>query len=204
MTSDYIFFTGAPGSKWSGLAKWLYWSPSIDQSDYKFVDREYFKDKNSYPMHTGSYFDPGMEFNLGEWDKPFIGDKTKLIKSHAIAEDLSYFKNYPIIMVHRDDKTCIDWWYEAGGFDISYPDYKPYYKDRKTMWEKIQAQNIGIRQFIRSNYTFQCETLYDVNEILNLDLPPGYNPKYPSEKLSPFIDNDIKVYVYSPPPLHEG
>ena len=47
---SYILFTGAPGSKWSGVARDIYTSKDIDQSDYK-KNRIY---KNKKVKHVGS------------------------------------------------------------------------------------------------------------------------------------------------------
>ena len=61
----YIFVVGAPGSRWSGVAKSIYHSDQIDQSD-DTPERTYFNPnspaKAKQLMHRGAYFDPGMEF----------------------------------------------------------------------------------------------------------------------------------------------
>jgi len=81
----YIFIVGAPGSKWSSIAKTIYFSPDIDRTDAS-PDREYWHSAWGEPqlmhtdvnsrnscasnsnlekpqlMHIGAYFDPGMEF----------------------------------------------------------------------------------------------------------------------------------------------
>lgn len=61
----YIFMAGAPGSKWSSIAKNIYFSPDIDRSDYK-DERTYYHDASGTNtlMHMGAYFDPGMEMDL--------------------------------------------------------------------------------------------------------------------------------------------
>jgi len=60
----YIFITGAPGSKWSSVAKNIYYSPSIDRSDYSEARTYYRQDSTGRQdlMHMGAYWDPGMEF----------------------------------------------------------------------------------------------------------------------------------------------
>ena len=59
----YIFVAGAPGSKWSSVCKNIYFSNSIDTTDYS-TDRLYWHDASGEKelMHLGAYFDPGMEF----------------------------------------------------------------------------------------------------------------------------------------------
>ena len=43
----YIFCAGAPGSKWSSLIKNIYFSPDVDQSDYR-------EKRTYYPDATGA------------------------------------------------------------------------------------------------------------------------------------------------------
>jgi len=193
---EYIFFTGVPGSKWSGLAKWLYWSPDVNQSDYS-SEREYFRPGDEYPGHTGAYFDPGMEFELGEWDKPFSGEGTKLIKSHTIAENLDQYKDHPIVMVLRNPFRSFNWWRDAGGFDITYPSYE-WYKNYEFMNQRIAAQTYGIVKFLKNNDCTKVESMSEASELLGLKSPPCYNPKYELEYLGDDIPEDIGVYVYIP------
>ena len=63
----YIFVAGAPGSKWSSVAKNIYYSPDIDRSDYR-AEWTYYHDASGKMdlMHLGAYFDPGMECDLPE------------------------------------------------------------------------------------------------------------------------------------------
>lgn len=156
----YIFIAGAPGSKWSSVAKNIYYSPSIDRSDFH-VNRTYYKDQDL--MHFGAYFDPGMEFSLPEdlrtltkteaeelFDAPFSGTGMRIIKSHifGLADNLDYLKELwpecPIVLVYRSDDECLGWWTTAGNFDIAYPNYRPYYVDFPTMAARIKQQNAGI------------------------------------------------------------
>ena len=119
----FILFTGAPGSRWSSVVESIYRSPDVDQSDGT-SGRLYNKGK---VKHVGSYFDPGMEFdnNIENWNKPFSGKGKRIIKSHTFAHQLEDLKTlgYPIVMCYRSNLECYDWWVEAGGFDISYPNY---------------------------------------------------------------------------------
>ena len=46
----YIFVVGAPGSRWSGVAKSIYYSDQIDQSDDS-QERTYYNPKNKQLMH---------------------------------------------------------------------------------------------------------------------------------------------------------
>ena len=159
----YIFVAGAPGSKWSSVVKNIYYSPSVDRSDYSDA-RTYYHDASGRMelMHLGAYFDPGMEFGgffhrlqehgwfecETEFDRPFAGTGIRIIKSHVFADNIDYIKKTwpqcPIVLVHRPDDACLGWWVKCGHFDITYPDYHEYYKDLKTMAKIIQQQNRGI------------------------------------------------------------
>ena len=102
----YIFVAGAPGSKWSSVVKNIYWSNSIDHTDYS-EKRTYYHDASGTRdlMHLGVYFDPGMEFALPEnlniltkqqleniFDQPFSGRGIRIIKSHLFSEYIDYLK----------------------------------------------------------------------------------------------------------------
>ena len=158
----YIFVTGAPGSKWSSVVKNIYYSPSIDRSDYSDA-RTYYHDASGQRelMHLGAYFDPGMEF--GElclrmpmyikeqheeaFDKAFAPDSTgvRIIKSHVFAHHIDYIKetwpDCPIVLVHRENDACLGWWVKCGHFDITYPDYSEYYQNLREMSRIIADQN---------------------------------------------------------------
>jgi len=155
---------GAPGSKWSSVSKNIYFSPSIDRSDYS-DDRTYYHEAGGTLnlMHMGAYFDPGMEF--GDWfdrlnehsreeceaefDRPFSGTGVRIIKSHVFCHHLNFIKqtwpDCPIILVHRGDDASLGWWVKCGHFNITYPSYSKYYVDLKTMAQHIQRQNADMR-----------------------------------------------------------
>ena len=159
----YIFVAGAPGSKWSSVVKNIYYSSNIDRTDYSNA-RTYYHDASGKMelMHLGAYFDPGMEFGgffdhlnqyskdecEAEFDRPFSGTGTRIIKSHVFANHIDFIKatwpDCPIILVHRDDDACLGWWVKCGHFDITYPLYHDYYKNLKTMATIIKQQNEGI------------------------------------------------------------
>lgn len=161
----YIFVAGAPGSKWSSVVKNIYYSSSIDRSDYSDA-RTYYHDASGKRelMHLGAYFDPGMEFGgffdqlnqyskdqcEAEFDRPFSGEGVRIIKSHVFANHIDYIKttwpDCPVVLVHRDDDACLGWWVKCGHFDITYPLYDHYYKNLRTMASIIQQQNAGIQK----------------------------------------------------------
>jgi len=159
----YIFVAGAPGSKWSSVVKNIYFSPSIDQSDYS-DRRTYYHDASGTMdlMHLGAYYDPGMEFGdffdklnqhskeecENEFNKPFFGTGVRIIKSHVFAHHIDFIKNTwpdcPIVLVHRANDACLGWWVRCGHFNITYPSYDKYYKDLRTMGSIINHQNADI------------------------------------------------------------
>ena len=159
----YIFCAGAPGSKWSSLIKNIYYSPSVDRSDYSEA-RTYWHDAPGQLelMHLGAYFDPGMEFDLPadlstlsqaelerRFDEPFSGKGVRIIKSHIFAHNIDFLKHTwpdaPIILAQRGDDACLGWWVKCGHFNITYPSYDKYYKDLRTMSGIIADQNRDIQ-----------------------------------------------------------
>lgn len=163
--SRYIFMAGAPGSKWSSVFKNIYYSPDIDRSDYSDA-RTYYHSAWGQPelMHLGAYFDPGMEF--GDWfdqmdqfhprqceiefDRPFTGQGTRIIKSHVFCAQLDFIKanwpDCPIILVHRPNDACLGWWVRCREFRISYPRYR-WYQDLDHMAAHIDYQNQELLAF---------------------------------------------------------
>ena len=206
----YIFVAGAPGSKWSSVCKNIYFSKSIDTSDYS-PDRLYWHDASGEKelMHLGAYFDPGMEFGgffdelpnyskevcEAEFDSPFSNadeDKVKIIKSHVFAHHIDFLKenwpDCPIILVHRDDDACLGWWVKCGHFDITYPLYHKYYKNLKEMSKIITEQN---KDIMTSWYKHKGTEVYNniqLSDWLRIDLPSEIYRQNYKEK-------DIKVKV---------
>jgi hypothetical protein len=78
--------------------------------------------------------------------------KTKMIKCHQFAYSLDWLKdnieNSQILLVRRGNKECFDWWKEAGGWDISYPNYQ-WYVDDHHMYHYIEAENKLADDFVK-------------------------------------------------------
>ena len=188
---SHILVTGAPGSKWSGIVGDIYRSKDIDQTDYS----KKRKFKNRKVNHHGVYFDPGFEFDNKKemWDLPFSGKGKRIIKSHTFAYQLNELKKYklPIVMVYRNCYECYKWWHEAGGFDIEYPNYKPYYKNSNNMWCEITSQNTKIMQFVKDNEQSisRIQDTYDLCSILNIREPKDL-------KWREYSDDNIQLYVW--------
>lgn len=193
----YIFLAGAPGSRWSSVAKYLYSSPQLDTSD---SDKSYTMPGTSEPMHLGAYWDPGMEYGENfdvldimsiahveeEFNAPFSGTGTRLIKSHQFCKYLDILaKDWkcPIVLVHRDARASYDWWVKAGGFDITYPNYN-WYKNR--MMDEILLQNTGVEKFVHKHGLEVVRDTVDLAYHLGIDIPAKFN----------FAQADTKVFVY--------
>jgi hypothetical protein len=156
MLPNRIFFTGVPGSRWSGIAQILETIPGFNTSD-RSADREYLH--GAYSGHCGAYFGTGMEFESylnpeyldGAWKDP---GGTRLIKSHEWSLKLplvkQLFPNDWVMLVYRPNYPSYDWWHQAGGFKIKYPDYN-HYKDSRTMLQTIVDQNSAILKFAADN-----------------------------------------------------
>lgn len=203
----YIFMVGAPGSKWSSVSKNIYYSPSIDRSDYS-KERTYYHDApgTMQLMHMGAYFDPGMEFGKAFdvlekftkeqcehlFDEPFSGEGVRIIKSHVFAHKIDFLKEHwpecPIILVHRENDACLGWWVKCGHFNITYPDYSLYYKDLRTMAKIIEAQNRDLMT-AWDQYPGE-ETWTNVALALKLGIKSP-----PPEYVQYYQQNDIKVKV---------
>ena len=195
--NNYILVTGAPGSKWSSVVKNIYQSIDIDNSDYS-EERTYWHEADTpgtpQLMHIGAYWDPGMEFDIHEWDAPFSGQGIRIIKSHTFAHQLDRLKEQdkgPIVMVYRNDYECYKWWQKCGEFNITYPLYNEYYKDLNIMWIKIQNQNRDIIKFIKDNSTSIVKVTdnYHLAEVLQIS-------KHGIASLHEYYIKDIQVYVY--------
>jgi len=208
----YIFVAGAPGSKWSSVVKNIYFSPSIDQTDYS-AERTYYHDASGTRqlMHLGAYFDPGMEFgdwfnNLGngfgertkeeheaEFDRPFTGTGVRIVKSHwfSYRQNIEYLRKTwpecPVVLVHRPDDACLGWWVKCGHFDITYPNYQNY-ENLRSMAKIIEAQNTGIQW---ANDRLKPHRVYN-NTRLALILGLAQTPE---EYKQSYTEQDINVSV---------
>jgi hypothetical protein len=193
----YIFVAGTPGSKWSSVVKNIYWSRDIDHTDYSEA-RTYWHDAPGQLelMHTGAYFDPGMEFDLPEdfeshsreqlekiFDSAFSGEGIRIVKSHMFSIHIDFIRStWPdcaIVLVHRDDDACLGWWVKCGHFDITYPSYDYYFRDFKTMAQRIKQENSGI---INARLKYSGSSPIDnlgLAGILGIEPPPAeYSQNY--------------------------
>ena len=127
-------------------------TPSFNISD-RNSKREYTH--TSYGGHVGAYFGPGMELEA-KLDPDYIDGAwtdttgTKIIKSHHWAYKLhdvkAAFPDDWIMLVYRPDMPSYTWWHQAGGFEITYPDYS-WYGNSSSMMNEIAIQNRKILEY---------------------------------------------------------
>jgi hypothetical protein len=204
----YIFLAGAPGSKWSSVAKHLYDSSEIDISDQR-KDRQYWHSAWGEPklMHMGAYWDPGMEFGdrfdqlstysrsecEAKFDEPFSGRGIRVIKSHVFCHHLNFIRHTwpdcPIVLVDRDDDACLGWWVRCGHFGITYPVYDHYYRDLPHMAREIDKQNADLRYFV---HKIKATRLKDSNQLKRRLGIRVTNPK------QDYDDDDIRLWYVMP------
>ena len=203
---EYILATGAPGSRWSGVVKGIYYSPDINQSDYKkeniFYFREEDEDEGKKPNHFATYFGAGQKYGVQreEWDKPFKKDSEgiKIIKSHDFAYQLDYLTKYvqPIIIVYRSPIDCFEWWHEAGGWDIKYPNYE-HYIDDDMLFLEIENQCAEIQRFLHYNksHITKCENPYELCDFIDISRPDDIFAMTQG-RYNFYEEQDTKVYLW--------
>lgn len=198
MKSKYIFVTGAPGSRWSSVVHNIYYGININRSDSS--EHRVYRQNNL--VHSGVYFEPGNEYDLCEnfnlatkksieefFDSAFCGPGIKIIKSHIFSLHIDYIKatwpDCPIVCVYRTDEDCYNWWTEAGGFDITYPDYRPYYVNLEQMRRRIQQQNTGILT-AWANYPGQTvDNNVELAELVGAGIvPEQYQQQYANQAIT--------------------
>lgn len=155
MLPERIFFTGVPGSRWSGIAQIIESIPGFNTSD-RTPERTY--EHHSYTGHKGAYFGWKMEFDpVISWvskehiDQAWIEPGgCRLVKSHQWPDKFNeiekHFPNDWIMLVYRPDMSSFAWWHEAGGFQIKYPSYE-WYQDEADMLHEITRNNKLMLQY---------------------------------------------------------
>jgi len=201
----YIFVAGAPGSKWSAVARNIYNSPDIDRSDYS-DERTYYHHAYGWPVlgHLGAYWDPGMEFGRNfdrldqltpaeceaEFDRPFSGTGVRIIKSHVFCHHIDFLRTHwpdcPVVTVFRPDDACLGWWVRCGQWDIKYPDYREYYQNFDLMFRRIKEQNDAMTETLSRLPSCTVQNGQDLSAELGIT---------PPEDLYDYVKNDVDVKV---------
>lgn len=162
-TSKLIFFTGAPGSKWSAVS-WVLSeveSLNVDKSDRTPERLMVHKEMYNGVRHTGAYFGPGMDLgpqfhNIKQYTKEEICKQIKqgwpewddskhhIVRCHQFINNFDFlvdtFPESKFVVVTRRPEQCVLGWMSVGGIDIPYPHYKEYYKDNDTAEKLIKQE----------------------------------------------------------------
>lgn len=196
-----VFFTGAPGSRWSGVAQQIGKLAQINHSD-ESGDRSFEHNAfhAAFSGHKGTYFGPGMEFGKNfdqipkllpfeiqqEIDRAFPDknpEKIRIVKGHIFSYYLDslrrVFPDSQYLVVWRDEEVCLKWWLELGGFNIPYPRYD-WYVDEATMKRKIAEENRAILGFVERN---------------RLMLEP-FTPSWVEKNFGTYIEFDPTAYFH--------
>jgi hypothetical protein len=160
---NFEFFTGVPGSRWSGIAQQIKLDPAYNTSD-RATHRVYTH--GEFSGHKDAYFGTGMEFstNLDQanLEAPFTElSGIKLLMSHEwpyhFKEIIERYPDAWITLIYRNDIASLKWWQAAGGFNITYPNYAWYESDHHllstyyVMTERIKEQNQLILDFAQKH-----------------------------------------------------
>lgn len=177
-----IFFTGVPGSKWSGIARELERLKGFNISDRSKERRYHY---HGFTGHHGAYFGRQMEFeaklDLNYLDKVWVyPGGIRLIKSHdwayCLDEIKRVFPNEWIMLVYQPNDLSFDWWHHVGGWNINYPSYTAYIDDEHMKLE-IEQQNKSILEFAdKHNLTwskFTPEWIYNTFNYISDDASPA-------------------------------
>jgi hypothetical protein len=180
-----IFYTGVPGSRWSGIAQWLESSVTGFNISDRTPERSFghcVQYAGLPPGHEGAYFGTGMEFEARLDDTNYIDNPwqvpggCRIVKSHEWSLKLDEIKErYPddwIMLVYRPDEISSAWWHQIGGFTIKYPRYD-HYGDSLNMNHNIRMQNKAILEFAkRQDATWYHVGKKFVKEQFEQDVPP--------------------------------
>ncbi len=176
----YVFVTGAPGSKWAGVSKWLTRATNIiDASDHCPWRIDNPENGSS---HSGVFYGPfhecGERFDnlhlltkeeiFAEIDRAFLNTDAdnciRFVRCHWFAYQLDWIaENLPevdIMLVTRPPQICFDWWFEAGGWNIQYPTYK-WYGTEENMWRQINVEIRCIAEFSKKHNIIWTEGVND-------------------------------------------
>lgn len=190
-----IYFTGVPGSRWSGIAQIIETLNGMNTTD-RWNHREY--EHSGFSGHVGAYFGEGMEFEANSsfveqaYTAPDAG--CMVVKSHEWANDLMGIQLYHcfkhedwIMLVYRPDLPSLEWWHQAGGFDITYPDYTAYEGPGEMLYQ-IRRQNSQILRFAnRENLTWSSFNVEWIEETFGQE----YGDVIP-------VWDDVLVTMYKP------
>lgn len=189
--SKLIFFTGAPGSKWSAISYLLAESPliTVSKEDRNNSRIHSHGHKFNNVEHVGSYFGPGFEYghkfhDLKNCSKEYVikeiknvfsdSEMYKVIRCHQFVYNLDWIKeNFPqskIIVIMRHNDACWLGWLAAGGFGITYPDYLEYYKNEQLARKLIDEECLLAKKWLyKENLEIHTSSHKHWTKVWNLD-----------------------------------
>lgn len=157
-TPQYVFFTGAPGSRWAAAGQSIEHLDIFNKTD-RAPNRVY--NYNGYPFHKGMYFGRGLPMEC-KLDKQYIDSawtavddtKSQLVKGHDWSLCLDQIKiTFPqswTVLIYRPDIVSYQWWAEAGAEKIDYPRYIEF-TDKIGILGVINEQNKRILDYACRN-----------------------------------------------------
>jgi len=183
MLPNRIWFTGVPGSRWSGIAQTLEQISGMNTTD-RTPEREY--NHHQYSGHKGAYFGKDMEFPAlvidSHVDQAFTSQEgCRLIKSHEWADHLEGIQtlcpNDWIMLVYRPDQASFAWWHEAGGFQIGYPNYSAYKNSANMLAEIVRTNQLILEYGHKRNAKWEYFTTAWIQENFNttLEVPQTFS-----------------------------
>ena len=183
MLPNRIWFTGVPGSRWSGIAQTLEQISGMNTTD-RTPEREY--NHHQYSGHKGAYFGKDMEFPAlvidSHVDQAFTSQEgCRLIKSHEWADHLEGIQtlcpNDWIMLVYRPDQSSFAWWHEAGGFQIGYPNYSAYKNSANMLAEIVRTNQLILEYGHKRNAKWEYFTTAWIQENFNttLEVPQTFS-----------------------------
>ena len=171
--SKLIFFTSAPGSKWSAVSNVISKNEIMPINISDHSDDRVYTHTRSPVQHLGAYWGPGNEHGknfdqlntlskeeiIAEIDAAYTDKswgKYRIVKSHHFSLQLDYIREtFPlakIFLVLRTEAKNFRGWKGAGGFEsIDYPDYHTYYKNYDLLKEKIREEVAAANNFVGDN-----------------------------------------------------
>ena len=171
MLPNRIWFTGVPGSRWSGVAQTIEQLPGVNTSD-RTLEREY--NHHKYSGHKGAYFGKGMEFpaDPNRVDQAWTeSGECRVVKSH---EWIDHIEELPEedwkMLVYRPDQSSFAWWHEAGGFQIGYPNYSAYKNSANILSEIVRTNQMILEYGYQRNAKWEYFTSNWIQENFNTTL----------------------------------
>ena len=213
LNRQYILTAGVAGSRWGRVEGILeggstltdqsaWWTPQRDHPDcLTGHDNAFWGPFN----RLGECFDQlkllGHDRFLAEMEAEF--DPTnpgyfRFIRCHWFTRQLEWLQEHCpdmwILLMFREPEMCKRWWYESGGWDISYPSYE-WYGSSAVLNREIDVETKYMYKFVRDNNLEFDFNVSQIDKWLKKHLPDVADPskflKYTQE-----LDETIWPILY--------